>query len=65
MCFTKQLHSKGYDMEDAMVINRASLQRGFANGQVYKSEFVDLAIVFKTESSVSNVQFRENNDLVN
>lgn len=29
-------------MEDAMVINRGSLQRGFAHGQVYKSEFIDL-----------------------
>ena len=52
-------------MEDAMVINQASLQRGLASGQVYKSEFVDLSIVFKLEPSVSNVQFRENNDLLN
>lgn len=29
-------------MEDAMVINRGSLQRGFAHGQVYKSEIIDL-----------------------
>lgn len=29
-------------MEDAMVINRGALQRGFAHGQVYKSEFIDV-----------------------
>jgi DNA-directed RNA polymerase I subunit RPA2 len=29
-------------MEDAMVINRGSLQRGFAHGQVYKSDIIDL-----------------------
>ena len=63
MCLTNHLLTKGYDMEDAMVINQASLQRGLASGQVYKSEFVDLSIVFKLEPSVSNVQFREINYL--
>jgi hypothetical protein len=28
----------GYDMEDAMVINRASFQRGFGYGTIYKSK---------------------------
>ncbi|XP_021941491.1 DNA-directed RNA polymerase I subunit RPA2 [Zootermopsis nevadensis] len=32
----------GYDMEDAMIINKASYERGFAHGCVYKSEFVEL-----------------------
>ncbi|XP_011868721.1 PREDICTED: DNA-directed RNA polymerase I subunit RPA2 [Vollenhovia emeryi] len=32
----------GYDMEDAMVINKSSYERGFGHGSVYKSEFVDL-----------------------
>ncbi|XP_064648156.1 DNA-directed RNA polymerase I subunit RPA2-like [Lineus longissimus] len=32
----------GYDMEDAMIINKGSYDRGFAHGCVYKSEFVDL-----------------------
>ncbi|XP_057326194.1 DNA-directed RNA polymerase I subunit RPA2 [Microplitis mediator] len=32
----------GYDMEDAMVINKSAYERGFAHGMVYKSEFVDL-----------------------
>lgn len=29
-------------MEDAIVINKASQQRGFAHGSVYKSEFIEL-----------------------
>ncbi|KAG4304220.1 hypothetical protein PORY_002401 [Pneumocystis oryctolagi] len=33
----------GYDMEDAMVINKSSYERGFAYATVYKSERVDLA----------------------
>ncbi|XP_060523346.1 DNA-directed RNA polymerase I subunit RPA2 isoform X2 [Cylas formicarius] len=32
----------GYDMEDAMIINKASEERGFAHGSIYKSEFVEL-----------------------
>lgn len=42
-------------MEDAMVINRGSLQRGFAHGQVYKSELIDLKeIVKKNNNSVNH-----------
>ncbi|XP_012263302.2 DNA-directed RNA polymerase I subunit RPA2 [Athalia rosae] len=32
----------GYDMEDAMIINKSAHERGFAHGMIYKSEFVDL-----------------------
>merc|ERR1719447_2386359 len=32
----------GYDMEDAMIINRMSFERGFCAGMIYKAEFVDL-----------------------
>ncbi|KAK6731419.1 hypothetical protein RB195_007719 [Necator americanus] len=32
----------GYDMEDAMVINKASFQRGFAHGTVIKVERINL-----------------------
>lgn len=29
-------------MEDAMIINKESYERGFAHGSVYKSEFITL-----------------------
>jgi len=32
----------GYDMEDAMIINKASYQRGFGHASVYKTHFYDL-----------------------
>ncbi|KAJ1154285.1 hypothetical protein NDU88_007038 [Pleurodeles waltl] len=33
----------GYDMEDAMVLNKSSWERGFAHGSVYKTEQIDLS----------------------
>lgn len=32
----------GYDMEDAMILNKSSFERGFAHAVVYKSEFYDI-----------------------
>ena len=32
----------GYDMEDAMIINKGAFDRGFGNGHVYKTKVVDL-----------------------
>ncbi|WFD30693.1 DNA-directed RNA polymerase [Malassezia sp. CBS 17886] len=32
----------GYDMEDAMIVNKSAHERGFAYGTVYKSEVIDL-----------------------
>ena len=29
-------------MEDAMIINKASFERGFGYGSIYKTEFIDL-----------------------
>ena len=31
-------------MEDAMVINKSSYERGFADACIYKSEVIDLAV---------------------
>lgn len=32
----------GYDMEDAMILNKSAYERGFGHGSVYKSFFADL-----------------------
>jgi DNA-directed RNA polymerase I subunit RPA2 len=33
----------GYDMEDAMILNKSAHERGFAYGTIYKSHTVDLS----------------------
>ncbi|XP_045611530.1 DNA-directed RNA polymerase I subunit RPA2 isoform X2 [Procambarus clarkii] len=35
----------GYDMEDAMVLNKCAMERGLAHGQIYKTECVDLTLL--------------------
>ncbi|KAJ8464047.1 hypothetical protein ONZ45_g17373 [Pleurotus djamor] len=40
----------GYDMEDAMILNKSAHERGFAYGTVYKSQIIDL----KDEQSNKN-----------
>ncbi|GAA5861442.1 hypothetical protein JCM1840_005372 [Sporobolomyces johnsonii] len=35
----------GYDMEDAMILNKSAHERGFAHGSIYKSHIVDLKTV--------------------
>ncbi|TRY55888.1 hypothetical protein DNTS_029133 [Danionella cerebrum] len=42
----------GYDMEDAMIINKSSWERGFAHGSVYKTELIDLADKIKGDDSI-------------
>lgn len=35
----------GYDMEDAMIINKSALERGFGHGSIYKSHITDLKLL--------------------
>jgi DNA-directed RNA polymerase I subunit RPA2 len=38
----------GFDMEDAMIINKSSYERGFGHGSVYKTKEIDLAMDLKS-----------------
>ena len=38
MNYVSVYYTQGYDMEDAMILNKASHERGFAHATVYKSE---------------------------
>lgn len=33
----------GFDMEDAMILNKGSFHRGFAHGTIYQTQFIDLS----------------------
>ncbi|KAI6100213.1 hypothetical protein F5141DRAFT_1009448 [Pisolithus sp. B1] len=43
----------GYDMEDAMILNKSAHERGFGYGTVYKSEVIDLQEMRGTTKSSS------------
>merc|ERR1712091_599624 len=46
----------GFDMEDAMIINRASMDRGFKHGTMYKTEDLDLRDSRKVEFGVAELE---------
>ena len=35
-------------MEDAMIINKSSLERGFAHGSIYKCDLIELKVCYGT-----------------
>ncbi|KAI0082549.1 beta and beta-prime subunits of DNA dependent RNA-polymerase [Panus rudis PR-1116 ss-1] len=54
----------GYDMEDAMILNKSAHERGFAYGTVYKSQTIDLKDIQGSRSgSASNLHFGFGNDV--
>ncbi|KAH0970943.1 hypothetical protein GBA52_023099 [Prunus armeniaca] len=50
----------GYDMEDAMILNESSVERGMFHGQIYQTETVHLSDQ-KSRSDGSQKYFRESN----
>lgn len=52
----------GYDIEDAMTVNKCAMERGLAHGQVYKTEFLDLKDQKKRRSrEISHIFCRDPN----
>ncbi|CAL9027387.1 unnamed protein product [Prunus brigantina] len=49
-----------YDMEDAMILNKSSVESGMFHGQIYQTETVDLSDQ-KSRSDGSRKYFRESN----
>lgn len=50
----------GYDMEDAMIINKSSMERGMCHGQIYKTETIDLTKINKKGDGYINKFSRVN-----
>ena len=55
----------GYDMEDAMILNKSGHERGFGYGTVYKSQIVDLRDMHGASKSTSapNLHFGLGRDI--
>ena len=54
----------GYDMEDAMILNKSAHERGFAYGTVYKSQIIDLKVVRgATTSAAPTLHFGLGDDI--
>ncbi|KAI4382946.1 hypothetical protein MLD38_008837 [Melastoma candidum] len=50
----------GYDMEDAMILNKSSVERGMFHGQIYETETIDLSDT-KGKFGQGNGIFRRSN----
>lgn len=46
-------------MEDAMIINKSSYERGFGHGSILKAEFIDLSSGSYFERDPSKSELRE------
>uniref|UniRef100_A0A1J3HB27 DNA-directed RNA polymerase subunit beta n=1 Tax=Noccaea caerulescens TaxID=107243 RepID=A0A1J3HB27_NOCCA len=55
------LSNTGFDMEDAMILNKSSVERGMCHGQIYQTESIDLSDQ-KNRSGGSNRSFRRSAD---
>ena len=53
----------GYDMEDAMILNKSAHERGFGYGTVYKSDIFDLHDVARSGQPVSTYSFGIGQDI--
>ncbi|KAL1300661.1 DNA-directed RNA polymerase I subunit 2 isoform X2 [Arachis ipaensis] len=53
----------GYDMEDAMILNKSSVERGMFHGQIYQTETIDLTQMGRKsgKSSQTPRMFRRSN----
>ncbi|PPR02656.1 hypothetical protein CVT24_002139 [Panaeolus cyanescens] len=55
----------GYDMEDAMILNKSAHERGFAYGTVYKSQIIDLKDMRgASKSSTPSLHFGISKDII-
>uniref|UniRef100_A0A2P2LTZ0 DNA-directed RNA polymerase n=1 Tax=Rhizophora mucronata TaxID=61149 RepID=A0A2P2LTZ0_RHIMU len=50
----------GYDMEDAMILNKSSVERGMFHGQIYQTETIDLGEE-RSRSGGAQKMFRRSN----
>ncbi|TBU15422.1 subunit beta of DNA-directed RNA polymerase [Hamiltosporidium tvaerminnensis] len=54
-CMVSVLSYTGYDMEDAMVLNKGSIERGLFNGFIYKNEIIEFDNIIRESSRDSRL----------
>ncbi|GLJ25400.1 hypothetical protein SUGI_0486220 [Cryptomeria japonica] len=52
----------GYDMEDAMILNKSSVERGMCHGQIYQTETIDLTENRERHDRILKLFARSNKD---
>ncbi|KAH9310677.1 hypothetical protein KI387_025712, partial [Taxus chinensis] len=52
----------GYDMEDAMILNKSSVERGMCHGQIYQTETIDLTEKQERHDGILKLFARTNKD---
>ncbi|KAI3416630.1 uncharacterized protein J3R85_015253 [Psidium guajava] len=52
----------GYDMEDAMILNKSSVERGMFHGQIYQTETIDLSEQSSKSDQAQRIFRRSNTD---
>jgi hypothetical protein len=50
----------GYDMEDAMILNKSSMERGLCHGTLYKTEMIDLREEHKGQRMMFSAEPHDN-----
>ena len=49
-------------MEDAIVLNKSSMERGFAWGTIYKTQFINLRVIAGDKGLQKTLYFGRNQD---
>ncbi|GFU14119.1 DNA-directed RNA polymerase I subunit RPA2 [Nephila pilipes] len=52
----------GYDMEDAIVLNKSSVERGFKHASIYKTEIINLRVIAGDKGSQKSLVFGREKD---
>ncbi|PRD24187.1 UNVERIFIED_CONTAM: DNA-directed RNA polymerase I subunit RPA2 [Trichonephila clavipes] len=52
----------GYDMEDAMVLNKSSVERGFKQASIYKTEVINLRVISGDKGFQKTLVFEREKD---
>ncbi|GIY37975.1 DNA-directed RNA polymerase I subunit RPA2 [Caerostris darwini] len=56
------MSNTGFDMEDAIVLNKSSVERGFKHGSIYKTEIINLRVIAGDRGTQKSFAFGRDKD---